>query len=316
MAHLPRFGPPGPNGEFLAEISQRCLLGFFLLRPSDRLNALIAGIIARAQEKYPVKVIALSFLSSHYHLIISSKDQELLSAFMNFVSSNTAREAGRLHGWKGKLWARRFDCVAITDEEKIQVARLKYVLAQGTKEGLVASPRHWPGLSTVRALLGGKNLKGIWVDRTALYRARQRKGGRRARPIDFEQEVTVRLSQIPCWAHLSPEDYRQRILELVQEIEKEAAALHAREGTRPAGRRAVLRQSPHYRPAKLKSSPRPLVHAGSRRERHRFLESYRLFVQAFRTASERFRSGDLGVAFPVGSFPPAATFVKTVARSG
>jgi len=215
MAHLPRFGPPGPNGEFLAEITQRCLLGFFLLRPSDRLNALIAGVIAKAQAKYPVKVIALSFLSSHYHLIISSKNQEILSTFMNFVSSNTAREAGRLHGWRGKLWARRFDCVAITDEEKIQVARLKYVLAQGTKEGLVSSPRYWPGLNTARALLGGKSLKGIWIDRTVLYRARQRKGGRRARPIDFEKEVAVRLSQIPCWAHLLPEVYRQRILELV-----------------------------------------------------------------------------------------------------
>ncbi len=316
MAHRLRFGPPGPNGEFLAEISQRCLLGFFLLRPSKRLNALIAGVVARAQGLYPVKVIALAFLSNHYHLIIASKDQEALSTFMNFVSSNTAREAGRLHGWRGKVWARRFDCLAITNEEAAQVGRLKYILSQGVKEGLVASPRHWPGLSAARALLSGQDLNGIWVDRTALYRARQRKGGHRARPIDFEEKMTVKLSQLPCWAHLSPEDYRRSIHELVEGIEKEAASRHAQEGTRPAGRKAVLRQSPHHRPEKFKSSPCPLVHSASKAARKYFLESYGLFVSAFRAASERFRAGDLGAEFPVGSFPHAAAFVKAAARPG
>jgi len=314
MANRLRFGPPGPNGEYL--ISQRCLLGFFLLRPSKRLNGLIAGVIGKAQAMYPVKVIALAFLSNHYHLILSSRDQEVLSAFMNFVSSNIAREAGRLHGWRGKLWARRFDGVAITDEALAQVSRLKYVLSQGVKEGLVASPRHWPGLSAAQALLSGQDLKGVWVDRSALYRARQKKAGLQVRPIDFEEKVTVKLSQLPCWADLSPEAYRQRVRELVEAIEKEAAALHAQQGTRPAGRREVLRQSPRYRPEKLKSTPRPLVHAASRAARECFLESYRLFVRAFRAAAERFRAGDLGVEFPLGSFPPAPPFVGTAARSG
>ncbi len=65
---------------------------------------------------------------------------------MTIFSSNLAREAGRLHGWSGRLWARRFTCIPITDEEKAQVARLNYILGQGCKEGLVSSPRHWPGI--------------------------------------------------------------------------------------------------------------------------------------------------------------------------
>jgi len=264
----------------------------------------------------PVKVIALAFLSNHYHLTLASKDQEALSAYLNFVSSNTAREAGRLHGWRGTVWARRFDCVAITNEEAAQVARLRYILSQGVKEGLVASPRHWPGLSSARAHLRGQDLKGIWVDRMALYRARRKKRGDKLRPNDFEDEVTVRLSQLPCWAHLLPEDYQPRIHDWIGEIEKEAAAHHAQQGTRTAGRKAVLRQSPHHRPKKLKSSPRPLVHAASKAARKFYVEAYRLFVQAFRAASERFRTGDSGAKYPIGSFPPAAAFVKANPRLG
>ncbi len=265
---------------------------------------------------YPVKVIALAFLSNHYHLILSSRDQDVLSAFMNFVSSNTAREAGRLHGWSGKVWARRFDCIAITDEETAQVARLKYLLEQGVKEGLVASPQHWPGLSSTRALLSGQTIKGIWVNRTALYRARQKKVGHKARPIDFEEQITVKLSPLPCWAHLPAEDYKQRVREVVEIIENEAAANHAMQKTRPAGKRAALRQSPFHRPDNLKNSPRPLVHAASKAARKMFMDAYRLFVRAFRAASEGFRAGDLKAEFPAGSFPPAPPFVKTIARPG
>ncbi len=248
------------------------------------------------------------FLSNRHLLTIVPKDQEALSAFMNFVSSNTAREAGRLHGWSGKLWTRRFDCVAITNEEA----------AQGVKEGLVPSPRHWCGFCAAGALLSGQDLKGIWVDRTGLFRARQGKGGHRVRPIDFEEKVTVKLSQLPCWAQLPPVDYRQGVLELAEEFEKEAVSRHTQEGTRPAGRKAVLRRNLLHRPENLKNSPRLLFNVASKAVREYFLESYGLFVSAFRaaSASERFRAGGLGVEFPAGSFPPAAAFVNAVARPG
>jgi hypothetical protein len=39
-----------------------------------------------------------------------------MKRFMNFVNSNIAKEAGRLHGLKEKIWGRRYRLVPVTDE--------------------------------------------------------------------------------------------------------------------------------------------------------------------------------------------------------
>ena len=308
MGSTPRYLPPG---QFLAEITQRCLLGHYLLRPSKKLNELIAGVVAKAQRKYPIEVVGLAVPSNHYHLIATGVNQQDLSAFMNFVAGNVAKEAGKFHDWEGKVWEGRYKCIPITDEEEIQVARLKYLLAQGCKEGLVSSPRHWPGLHCAKALMTGQSLSGIWVDRTALYHARRRKNAhQKIRPIDFEETLSLDFAPLPCWAHLEPEEYQQRIRDLVKEIEEETAARHRRNGTRPAGRRAVLALHPHHRPDSVRKSPAPKVHAATRAAREAFLTALRMFVLAYRAASESFRAGDLDTEFPEGSFPPRPPFVE------
>jgi len=307
MSTSPRYLPPG---KFLAEITQRCLLGHHLLRPSKRLNALVAGVVARALEKYPVEVVGLAVPSNHYHLVASGRSQEDLSRFMNFVAGNVAREAGKLHGWEGKVWAGRYKSIPVTEEEGIQVARLKYLLSQGCKEGLVSSPRHWPGLHCAKALMTGKAIRGRWVDRTALFHARRGKGREKVRPIDFEEDLLLEFSPLPCWAHLPPEEYQQRIRDLVKEIEQETAAMHQAKGTRPLGRRAVLRKHPHFRPKSLKKSPAPRVHAATGEARKKFLDALRIFLKAYWAASARFRAGDLVAEFPEGCFPPRGPFVE------
>ena len=308
MSTIPRYLPPG---KFLADITQRCLLGHYLLKPGKRLNLLVAGVVAKALEKYPVELIGLAVPSNHYHALVAGNSQEDLSAFMNFVAGNVAKEAGRLHGWKGRLWEGRYRCIPVTEEEAIQVARLKYLLSQGCKEGLVASPRQRPGVHCAKALMTGQGIPGVWVDRTALYNARRRKKDREnIRPIDFEEDVLVTFAPLPCWAHLAPEAYQQRIRNLVEEIEGETAAMHRRNGTQPLGRRAILARNPHHRPESLKKSFAPKVHAATTAAREAFLQGLRLFLLAYRAASERFRAGDLLVEFPDGCFRPHGPFVQ------
>jgi hypothetical protein len=158
-------------------------------------------------------------------------------------------------------------------------------------------------------ILSGRPQKGIWVDRTSLYRARQRQG-EKVRPVDHEEPETLELAQLPCWSHLTPEQYRQQVAALVQEIEEETAARHRREGTRPLGRRAVLKARPHTRPEEAKQSPAPLVHAATLEAREAFVAAYRWFVASFREASVQLRAGRRDVKFPEGSFPPGLPFVR------
>ena len=120
---------------------------------------------------------------------------------------------------------------------------------------------------------------------------------------------TVTLSKIPCWAHLSDAQYRQRIASLQEEIEAEAAAAREAAGTQVLGVEKILAQDPLYRPKKLARSPAPLVHAATKAARKAFYEAYSWFVGAFRDAAEKLRRGDRSAPFPAGSFPPALPFV-------
>jgi hypothetical protein len=128
----------------------------FLLKPSAELNPLLIGILARAQRRTGMKVCFFTFQSNHEHLLLRPRDADQLSRFMTYVNSNVAREAGRLYGWKEKFWGRRFADSVVSDEPEAQIERLSYCLAQGCKEGLVASPRHWPGATATKAAMNGR----------------------------------------------------------------------------------------------------------------------------------------------------------------
>jgi hypothetical protein len=125
----------------------------------------------------------------------------------------------------------------------------------------------------------------------------------------YATEESVVLSKIPCWAHLSDEEYRQRIVSLKEEIEAEAAVVRRASGTQALGVEAILSRDPQYRPENLAHSPAPLVHAATRAARKAFYEAYSWFVGAFRDAAEKLRQGDRAAPFPAGCFPPALPFV-------
>ena len=145
-------------------------------------------------------------------------------------------------------------------------------------------------------------LYGSWLNFTKRF-CERRKGNEPSRSEIATPEVVV-LTQIPCWNDLSSEEYKQRILELVEQIESETIEMHKANGTQPLGSHAIFTQDPHSKPKRVKRSPAPAFHAATR---ERFLElrdAYNIFVVAYRIASDRLRSGRTDFAFPRGCFPP------------
>jgi hypothetical protein len=260
-----------PDGGALVEVTCRTLHGRLLLRPSPELNDIAAGILGRAQRLYPVDLVAFVPVSNHYHLILGVKNAKRLSEFAGYFNSNLAREVGRLTGWTGKIWEKRYQAIVISPEEEAQVARLKYVLGHGVKENLVARLREWPGLHCVRQIVDGEPLAGTWYDRTQEYVARRRRG-EDPDPLQYSITETVTFSPLPCWSHLSSEEHRERVGALAMEIEEEAAAARKRTGAEPFGAAKILAQEPSTRPERVKRSPAPLFHAASKVMRQVFYE--------------------------------------------
>jgi len=181
-------------------------------------------------------------------------------------------------------------------------------LSHGVKENLVGRLREWPGLHCVRQIVDGEPLAGTWFDRTQEHAARRRRG-EDPDPLRYTTSETVTFSPLPCWEHLSPEAYRERVGKMAEEIEEAAAAARKRTGAHPLGAAKILAQHPWTRPERVKKSPAPLLHAASKAVRQIFYEGFALFVAAYRTAAEKLKRGDPHPGFPFGSFPPALPFV-------
>jgi REP element-mobilizing transposase RayT len=297
----------------LVEVSCRAIASRFLLKPSREVNELIAGILARAARLYPVEVVAFTFLSSHYHGLLFVESPERLAEFMRYLNSNLALEMGRAHDWQCRFWGDRYSAIPVSNEEQAQVRRMKYILAAGAKEQLVARVTDWPGVHCARQLLTDTPLEGIWIDRTFEYR--QRRSGKKVDPDKVRTIETLKFSRLPCWKHLTPESYRQRISELVEAIEEEARAVRLALGTKVVGKKAILQMSPHYAPGKQKRSRKPLFFAASKETRQRMYESFKAFLAAYTEASARLRDGHLDAVFPSHCFPPALPFTGII-RAG
>ena len=275
-----------PEGSGLVEVTCRTLQGRFLLTPRTELNEIILGALGRAQELYPVDICAFAFASNHFHLLLRRESTHRMAQFMGHFNSNLAREAGRLAHWREKFWGRRYQAIPVSEEEAAQRERLRYILAHGCKEDLVERLRDWPGVSAVRALLEEEPLQGYWFDRTREHADRRR--GLAFERLSHATPYTVHLEPLPCWEHLSRDEYQQRIAEIVDDIESQAALrrqLHDLSAS-PKGPEAIQTQEPHEAPEKLKKSPAPPFHAASRKVRR---ELYEKAAQVIRCGISRCR---------------------------
>ena len=308
MARDLRYIPPGS----LVEVSCRCLQGRFLLRPGKLLNALIVGVLVLALRGTGISAHAFTALSNHWHLLVTVPSTGALARAMRFFQGNVSKEVGRIHRWRGRLWASRYKVSIVDSDEASQVARLRYVLSQGVKEGLVWAAGDWPGVNSVRALLRGEPLRGTWIDRTRQWAARRRKG---ADASDEAHQSATRTAPCPSSlrAHLPEDERRARVADLVRSIEDEGRAKHAADGTRPLGPRRVRKVHPHHAPEKVAWSPQPRILARKPLRRRVLWEAISAVVAAYRDAADRLKQGDRSVRFPEGTFPPGLPYVPRVA---
>ena len=296
-----------PHPGAVVEITQRTTQGRFLLKPSPRLNAIVAGCLARAQKNTGASVHAVAVLSGHFHLLASFETVEQMARFACHLKTNLSKEVGRIHDWPGPMFAGRYKSIPLSDEPEIYEKRLTYILKHGCKENLVMSPRDWPGVHCAEALADGKPIRGIWVDRTKLYAAKQR--GDDVTEADFTTEEELHLAPLPSMADLPAEERRSKIRDIVEEIERESLDKHKRDQSTPLGAEAVCRRHPHERPSHLAKSNQPYFHA-TKRAFKALMESLREFVAAYRAAADRLAAGDRNATFPENCYPPGLPFVE------
>ncbi len=273
---------PLPRG--LYELCTRITGNALLARPSEEVNAMILGVIGRAQLHAEIKLHAFIFLSNHYHILVSIPNGPELSKFMQFVNGNIAKELNLINERDGALWERRFRSIPVAQDSCTQVWRLRYLLAHGTKENLVGRIGDWPGASSLKWLRDGKPIIGRWLDRTARYHARRRKGYVE-QPDEFAIYYELKMTVLPCWRDLPAAAWRSLVRNIIGELQAEANERIEATGLRPLGVAAVLAADPYSR-VRSKHGRAPTVLSRDRGVGREMVVQLRALAELWREAAD------------------------------
>ncbi len=297
----------------VVEITIRAKQGRFLLRPSPEVRDVIVGAMAHAQRTHEFDVYGYSFLSNHGSYLVGVTDPKHQAAIMQSIHSKIGIELRRpeFSDWQGGIIERRGRPILVANEEDL-VSRLKYCLANSTKEHLVTRPDRWGGAHAAKALCGqGNGIHGRFMEDQGIYYNRTlcdtlKRGGMPASRAlkESTEKVTLKLSKLPCWAEMSDDEYRNQMVSICTEITREAAQVRREEGGKVLGMARALRYHPHHRPDKTDSSPAPMIHCSCPNFRALFIEGYRAFVECYREAMSKLQDALGPVFFPYGGIPP------------
>lgn len=305
MAQL-RWRAPGVR---FYEMVQKCAGDEMLMRPDAGTVYVIGEALALACVAFPrVRVLAFSFVSNHFHLILwveTDEDALDLSDFMKALDQQIAQDLNRLRGREGHFFRGRPRETPILEVAYL-LERITYTHTQPVHHGLVERVEEWPGLSSFRAVCEGR----ASVEVSCLREDEWREAGADPRAIgEFTDSVSVPLSTPPMWAELS---------ETARRAERSAheASVRAREREESVGRRARgehrrLPKGEHYRRIDPFSRPdgpparreKPWAHADAASVQA-YREAFSVMLAAYRVASARFRATGVLCAFPVGTLPP------------
>ena len=291
----------------LVEVTIRCNAGMFLLVPRPEHVRIVLGVLGRAMAELDFELYGYGFLSNHGSYIICVRDEDHQARIMEYIHSNIARELRRKEycNWKGRFWGRRGQPIPILSDDDV-IDRMRYLISNGTKESLVERATQWPGAHCAKALCSGKTDMGLWIDRTGLCHSNRRQG--RTMVSCFETEYPVTLTQIPCWAGLSPDEYRDRFVEMCDDIADEARLQREASGTRGVlGAKAAMRMDPHHIPEEMDCSPAPLAHCKDEEGYNWFQKLYRRFCAQYRAATLALRASLKQFGF-VGGIPHCCHF--------
>lgn len=286
-------------------ITTRTARAELLLVPDPKLNGIVGGVIARYVEMFGIELFAYCILSNHYHLLIRAPEG-LLPRFVENVNREISHRVNRLLRRKGYVWGRRYDD-QVTIEPYDALEGMLYIVTNPVNHGLVANPRHWPGLTCYQQLLTEKPRDFYFVHYTEYRRAKRRAlfTGDQVHPSDYQSKHTLKLSPLPIYESLSTDERLKTIKKLIEKRTLRLYRERQAEGKSFLGRKAVLKQPRQGRiPERPSQSPRPRCYTRNPQAGLAFRQEEKLKRAAYDVASYKYRAGNLSTEFPPHCFKP------------
>jgi REP element-mobilizing transposase RayT len=127
----------------LIEVSSRIEEGLPLV-PNELTCLIIGSILARAQNRYPVTMVAYSFMENHFHMLLIVHNPKDIPDFIGYFKRESAHAINRMIGRRQRtIWCEGFDNPVILDSETA-IKRLNYIYLNPVEAGLTPKAENWP----------------------------------------------------------------------------------------------------------------------------------------------------------------------------
>ena len=204
------------------EISQRTNEGRFVMDPNNaELREAFCGVLACAAWTYGVKVLAFHFMTNHYHGLYAIECPRQFNMFLAFLHAGFARAYHRVMGKSGKFWG-YMTWNPIAKDEASVCERLNYIMGQAVRAELVHHPDEFQGASSLDWMLHGRSLDGVMFNATQKCRDSRRLAAGAKPDEAYITPYKLAITAPDVWAHLSPEELRERYWKIADELAEEA----------------------------------------------------------------------------------------------
>ena len=112
-------------------------------------------LMARAQERFPINILAYCLMPNHFHLVGQAPVAAELAKKMHWLLSTHARRFRSKWEGAGHVWQGRFKSFPVQSDHHL-ITLLRYVEGNPVRAGLAKSCREWPW-SSVREREGEHN---------------------------------------------------------------------------------------------------------------------------------------------------------------
>jgi hypothetical protein len=275
---------------------------------NPELEHAILGYAARYSTRYEVKLYALAIEGNHVHQVAhfpNANRAHYMRDFNSTVAKAVARYQSSYPG--GGLWERRYSAEHLPDNADIE-EYFFYSVLQAVNDGLVDRIEDYPGYNCFEDAIKGRSRSYKVVKWKEYNDARRRDPN--VLIEDFTEWCTLQYARLPGYERLPQKEYELMMRRKLQQ--RTAAIIKTRQGRASVGSKKLRLVRPGSIPHRTKKNEsltgRPRVLSVNDRRRAKAKAWYFHINFKYRDSSKRYRSGEVDVVFPKGTYrPPSFT---------
>lgn len=285
---------------------------------SHLMNFLLSGILARAQELYPVKVCHYIFLANHFHMLLVIENPEDISRFIGYVKAESAHVVNRLLNRRQRtIWTDGYDSpLVLTVKDALDV--ITYIYLNPSRSSLVAKIEEYPGISSWNMYSTQTHTSECKrIDRDAIVPLLSP-----ALSINEQKQILEMYRHKPgtnCTLHLTPDawmdcfpelrnacsiEINNRLLHMIRQGEAKYAAKRAKEKRGVIGSTSLRRESmtKEYTPSTF--GQKSICKCYDKKLRQSVIRHFRTLGSIAKEIYTRWKAGETNLRMPPGLLAP------------